>query len=51
MRVFVAKDLTKDDVIAFNAGTHTELIQLAFEDYIRLVEPEVVDFAAETAAY
>jgi len=51
MRVFVAKDLTKDDVIAFNAGTHTELIQLAFEDYLRLVEPEVVDFAAETAAY
>ena len=48
MRVFVAKDLTKDDVIAFNAGTHTELMQLAFEDYVRLVEPSVVDFAAET---
>lgn len=48
MQVFVAKDLTKDDVISFNAGTHTELIQLAFEDYARLVEPEVIDFAAQT---
>ncbi len=48
MRVYVAKDLTKDDVIAFNAGTHTELIQLAFEDFARLVQPDVINFAAET---
>ena len=50
MRVFVAKDLAEDDVISFNAGTHTELIQLAFEDYVRLVRPHVIDFAAETVA-
>lgn len=30
--------------IAFNAGTHTEVIELAYEDYDRLVQPTVLDF-------
>ena len=44
--VYVAKKLTEDEEIAFNAGTHTELIQLAYADFERLVRPKVLTFAA-----
>ncbi|MBI4469321.1 MAG: YbaK/EbsC family protein [Acidobacteria bacterium] len=43
--VFVATPLTEDEVIAFNAGSHTELIKLAYADFARLVSPRVSDFA------
>jgi Ala-tRNA(Pro) deacylase len=42
MPVFVAERLTEDETIAFNAGSHTELIQLDFADFERLVKPKVV---------
>ena len=42
MEVFVAKRLAEDAEIAFNAGTHTELFQLAYADFERLVKPRVV---------
>ena len=42
MPVFVAKPLTEDDEIAFNAGSHTELVQLAYGDFDKLVHPKVV---------
>jgi Ala-tRNA(Pro) deacylase len=44
MPVFVDETLTKDAEIAFNAGTHNELIRLAYADYERLVQPKVVRF-------
>ncbi|MDP4185225.1 MAG: YbaK/EbsC family protein [Bacteroidota bacterium] len=40
--VYVAESLTKDEAIAFNAGSHRELIQLAYKDYERLVLPKIV---------
>ena len=40
--VFVAEELTADDYIAFNAGTHTELLQLRYRDYERLAHPQVL---------
>lgn len=40
--VFAAKELTEDEKIAFNAGTHSELVQLAYSDFDRLVHPTVV---------
>jgi len=46
LETYVADRLTDDDEIAFNAGTHTELIQLALDDYSRLVEPRVLTFSA-----
>lgn len=46
MEVFVAEPLTEDEEIAFNAGSHTELVQLSYKDYERLVKPKVLDFAA-----
>jgi Ala-tRNA(Pro) deacylase len=45
MAVFVSKLLTSDEEIAFNAGSHTELIRLAFVDYQRLVRPQVARIA------
>ncbi|HEX2865795.1 MAG TPA: YbaK/EbsC family protein [Ignavibacteriales bacterium] len=45
MQVFVAEPLTKDKEIAFNAGTHSELIKMAYEDFERLVKPKVVKFS------
>lgn len=39
MKVFVSQALREDDEIAFNAGSHTELIRLAYQDFERLVRP------------
>jgi Ala-tRNA(Pro) deacylase len=39
--VFVADSLAEDEEIAFNAGSHTELVRLAYRDFERLVHPRV----------
>ena len=44
MEVFMAESLTDNEVIAFNAGSHTEVIKLAYKDFERLVKPKVVGF-------
>jgi len=42
MRTLVGESLTEDEEIAFNAGTHTELIRMSYADFERLVQPEVL---------
>lgn len=42
MDTFVAKDLTKDETIAFNGGDHYELVKMAYKDYEKLVHPGVI---------
>ncbi len=42
MRTLVEESLTEDEEIAFNAGTHTELIRMSYADYAELVKPEVL---------
>jgi len=42
MDVYVGKILSEDEDIAFNAGSHTELIKLSYKDFERLVKPKVV---------
>ena len=44
LAVYVADCLAKDEEIAFNAGTHTELIRMRFDDFERLVKPKVLQF-------
>ncbi len=44
MRVYVTADLAHQPEIAFNAGTHTEVIRMAYADFDRLVRPQIVDF-------
>lgn len=46
MDVYVAQGLAEDEEIAFNAGSHTELIKLAYKDFEKLVAPKVVEFAS-----
>jgi Ala-tRNA(Pro) deacylase len=36
--------LGENEAIAFNAGSHTEVIKLAYKDFERLVKPKVVSF-------
>jgi len=43
--VFVDQRLREDERIAFNAGSHTELVQLAYSDFERLVKPTIMEFA------
>ena len=43
MEVYVESHLAADPQIAFNAGTHTELISMAYKDFERLVHPRLVD--------
>jgi Ala-tRNA(Pro) deacylase len=44
MEVYVASSLAEEAEIAFNAGTHTEVIKLAWPDFERLVRPKVMSF-------
>jgi Ala-tRNA(Pro) deacylase len=44
MEVFVAASLADNEQIAFNAGSHTEVIKLAYKDFERLVRPKVISF-------
>ncbi|MCO6478486.1 MAG: YbaK/EbsC family protein [Phaeodactylibacter sp.] len=46
MDVYVAESLTEDEEIAFNAGSHTELIRMSYDDFERLVRPKVLRFSA-----
>ncbi|MDZ7293809.1 MAG: YbaK/EbsC family protein [candidate division KSB1 bacterium] len=45
MEVYAARALSEDAEIAFNAGSHTQLIRLAYKDFARLVQPKIGDFA------
>jgi Ala-tRNA(Pro) deacylase len=47
MEVYVADILSEDEEIVFNAGSHSELIRLAYRDFHRLVQPRVLDFSAK----
>jgi Ala-tRNA(Pro) deacylase len=44
MPVFVSETLSQDAEIAFNAGTHRDLVKLAYTDYQKLVNPQVARF-------
>lgn len=40
--VIVSDTLAEDEEIAFNAGSHTEVVRLSYEDFERLVNPRLV---------
>ncbi len=41
MRVIADESLAHDKEIAFNAGSHRELVRLAWDDFVALVEPKI----------
>jgi Ala-tRNA(Pro) deacylase len=44
IQTLVAEELTEDEEIAFNAGSQTEVIKLAYRDFERLVKPRLLPF-------
>jgi Ala-tRNA(Pro) deacylase len=50
MEVFSDQRLAEDETIAFNAGTHTELVRLAYADFERLVRPRVMHVSTRKLA-
>jgi Ala-tRNA(Pro) deacylase len=42
MEVYVDQHLTEDREIVFNAGSHSELVRMFYQDFARLVKPKVV---------
>jgi Ala-tRNA(Pro) deacylase len=47
MDVYADERLAKDKEIAFNAGSHRELIRLAWEDFNRLAKPQMAELVRE----
>ncbi len=45
MPVYVDPSLARAEEIAFEAGSHVELIQLSFQDFRRLAQPQILEFA------
>lgn len=46
MSVFVSTRLAEDEEIAFNAGSHNELIRLRYADFEKLVKPMKIHLAS-----
>ena len=44
IRVILAQTLCDSTTISFNSGLHTEVIQMGYDKYIKLVSPEIMDF-------
>jgi Ala-tRNA(Pro) deacylase len=51
MDVFADGGLVLDKEIAFNAGSHRELVRMSFADFRELVKPALIPLAAGKAAY
>jgi Ala-tRNA(Pro) deacylase len=47
MDVYVEEALSHDEMIAFNACSHNELIEISYEDFARLVKPEVMRISTQ----
>ena len=47
MDEFISMDLTKDEYILFNAGSHTELIKMRYNDFQKLVHPKIINLHYE----
>ncbi len=49
LTVYADEALAQDEYIAFNAGSHRELMRLRWADFVELVKPTVLAFAAVPA--
>jgi Ala-tRNA(Pro) deacylase len=50
LQVYVDETLTHDEVIAFNAGSHRELMRMRYKDFEQLENPTVIDVVKKTTA-
>ncbi len=49
MDVLASETLAEDENISFNAGSHKELIKLAYKDFEKLVKPKVIKFSSKSS--
>jgi Ala-tRNA(Pro) deacylase len=49
METYVEKEMAKEEYIAFNAGSHTDVIALRFSDYRRVAHPKLANIATAPA--
>lgn len=47
MDTYVDAMLEEDDEITFNAGTHTQVVRLAYDDYRKLVQPNLCNISVK----
>lgn len=47
MEVFVSPRLAEDEDISFNAGSHTELVKMAYADFAKLVGPVTIRLSSK----
>ncbi len=50
MEVFVDQSLADNPTIAFNGGTHRDVIHMSFADFRRAVNPNIVSFSKRTVS-
>lgn len=50
METIVAESLSDDTEIAFNAGTHKEVIKMAYSDFEELVRPKIMEVGVKQPA-
>src|ERR1022692_4305090 len=51
MPVYLDSSLLSDEQIAFNAGTHRDVVHVRLDDFRQMVNPEVVSLAREVMAH
>lgn len=51
MNVYADEAVASQKEIAFNGGTHTEIVRMSCADFMRLVQPKVMKFAVRHASY
>ena len=48
--VYVDACLAHGDAIAFNGGTHTDVVEMPWKEYERLTSPRIIDYGQAAAA-
>jgi Ala-tRNA(Pro) deacylase len=48
VKTYVDRSLTENNLIVFEAGTHSDAIKMNYADYARLAQPQVGEFSVKT---
>ncbi len=51
LKVYVDPALAKDEYIFFNAGNHVQTVHMKYQDFAKLVQPEVVRLVGERSKF
>ena len=48
LQIYADKSLSENEEIAFNACSHKEIIRMSYEEWTKLVNPKILEFATPT---